>query len=150
MANKNQIKIIHSLKNKLKMTDENYRDNLYSYFEVESSKDLTAAQATFYIKKLEEDAVKAGVWKKSVWNYTHLDGREGMASSAQLRKIQAMWAEVSDCKSKKERQKGLRKFLLRIVKVEDLRFLKVRMVKKIVNALSAMKKQKENKLKNSA
>ena len=147
---KRQIKMIHILKEKLKMSDENYRDSLYGYFEVESSKELTSAQAAFYIKKLEEDAIKAGVWKKKVWDYTHLDGRKGMASSAQLRKIQGMWAEVSDCKTKRDREKALRKFIFRIAKVSDLRFLKVGMVRKIVKALSEMKKQKKLNDKKSA
>ncbi len=50
---KSQIKKIHSMKSKLKIKDEEYRDNLYGHFGVETSKELSRAQAALYIEKLE-------------------------------------------------------------------------------------------------
>jgi len=146
---KSQIKKIHTLKSKLKIKDEEYRDNLYGHFGVETSKELSRAQAALYIDKLENEAVKAGVWKKHKWDYTHLDGRPYMATSAQIRMIKGMWKDV--CRAdEKERDKALRKLLLKIVKVSDVRFLERDQVKKIIAALSAMKKQNKAKEKKAA
>lgn len=144
-ATKSQIKLIHALKSKLQIAEENYRTNLFGYFEVETSKDLDYDQAKQYIKKLEKEAIKRGVWQKKTWDMTHLDGRPEMASSAQLRKIKAMWNEVTGIKNPVEREKALRSFLLRIVKVFDVRFIKKGMVKKLLKALTEMKKQQSKK-----
>ena len=140
-----QIRKIHVLKNKLNFTDDNYRANLLSFFGVESSKSLNYDQADIFIKKLEEDAVMAGVWAEDHWPYRDLDDRPGMATSRQIRKIKALWRDVSRAENSKNREKGLRTMLLRIVKVSDVRFLKINMVKKIIKAFEEMKKQKEKK-----
>ncbi len=72
-----------------------------------------------------------------------------MATSAQIRMIKGMWKDV--CRAdEKERDKALRKLLLKIVKVSDVRFLERDQVKKIIAALSAMKKQNKAKEKKAA
>lgn len=144
-ATKSQIKLIHALKSKLQIEEENYRTNLFGWFDVETSKDLDYAQAKQYIKKLEKEAIKKGVWQKTSWDMSHLDDRPDMATSAQLRKIKAMWKDVTGIKGSADREKALRSFILRIVKVADVRFVKKSMVKKLLKALSEMQKQQLKK-----
>jgi hypothetical protein len=50
---------------------------------------------------------------------------------------------VSRIEDPKDRRKGLRSFLERVVKISDLRFLDQDGAGKIINALSAMQKQEK-------
>lgn len=68
-----------------------------------------------------------------------------MATPRQLRKIEAMWADVSRADTEEARATALRQFLKRIVGIENLRFLEGWQVKKVINALEAMQSQKQRK-----
>ena len=136
-----QIKKIHTLVSALGWKNEWYRDNLHGYFNVESSKDLTYHQASGYIDILKRQAVSAGVWKTPKDYYEDLSDREDMATPRQIRMLQAMWKDISTATTTEEREKGLRGMLLRIVKVEDIRFLERKDVRKMVNCFTAMKRQ---------
>ena len=139
-----QIKKIHTLVSALGWKDEWYRDNLCSYFYVESSTDLTYQQAKDYIEMLERQAISAGVWKPAA-EYRKEKEREDMATDKQNRMIRAMWSEISYEKNRKKRDLALGKLLERIVKVSHINFLLKEDVKKVVNALKAMKTAKEKK-----
>lgn len=143
-----QLKKIHALVSNLRLKDEWYRDTLYGYYKVESSKELTFAQACEYVKILEDMAVKAGVWKRPVQKYDHLENRPGMATPKQLRMISAMWKEVSYHKDPKKRAAALRTLLENPklgINISDLAFLKKADVKQVIAIIKSMKKQREKK-----
>ncbi len=135
-----RIKKIHTLKNVLGLSDEEYRLTLYHNFRIDSSKLLTQSQQEELIRGLESEAVQRGVWEKFAGKsrFENLADRPGMASPAQLRKIEAMWKDYAGAKDDKARTKGLRTFLLGHFQVSDLRFLEADKVKKVIAALDAM------------
>ena len=136
-----QIKKIHTLTSKLKMRDEDYRLMLSDYW-ASTSKDLKYHEADELIKKLEEKAIPAGVWSRYSMRgkrrYEDLKDRHGMASPKQLRKIEAMWKDVSYTHKQDERARALRKFIFRIAGVDDMRMLESKQASKIIEALEHM------------
>ena len=137
-----QIKKIHILKNVLAWHEREYRATLMFNFGVVTSKDLTDSQAGDFIESLEDRAIARGLWHKAAGKNKHdeLVNRPGMATPAQLRKIEALWYDTSRARDIKERAKGLRAFLSNHFKVADLRFIRQEKVKKIICALEHMKK----------
>jgi hypothetical protein len=71
--------------------------------------------------------------------FSDLGFREGMATPAQLRKIEAMWMGVSKMPNYTAKERALKGFLKRITGVEELRFIESWQVQKIIRALGAMK-----------
>lgn len=139
-----QLRKIQMLRKALKLDDGEYYGLLESYG-VNHCNELTFGQAGLVIKSLEETAVGCGIWEKkdSPKKYDHLKNREPeMATPAQLRKIDAMWNDVSYAPVEK-RETALRKFLFGLVHVSDMRFLTMEKVRKVIRALETMKKQKE-------
>lgn len=144
MIEKGQIKKIHTLKNVLQMTDEQYRKVIYANFcPAKSSKDLNYWQAEFLINNLEAIAKEKGVWEdhggKSAYEY--LGHREAMATPAQLRRIEAMWRDVSKIRGMKKRKKALRAWLDGYFKISDMRFVDSATAAKIMCALKEMKER---------
>ncbi len=139
-----QIKRIHILKSALKMDDETYRTMLGGFSKVEnkitSSKQLSYGNAYRLINEMTDLAKKSGAWKdfKKKEKYSELDGRPGMASSKQLRMLEAMWKDVSIFTRPKARQTAFMNFTNRIVKVEDITWIEIWMVEKLVKALVGM------------
>jgi len=72
--------------------------------------------------------------------YEELGRREGMATPAQLRMIEAMWMDVSRMPNHTAKERALQGFLKRITGVDDLRFLESWMVQKVVRAITAMQR----------
>lgn len=150
-----QIKRIHTIIHLLNISDDNYRDALDSRFNVKSCKDLTLQQACTFIDELEKLALKARVERHEAQRsaasqkveeekpkrFDHLDNRPGMASGAQLRKIEAMWQDISIIPEPDARSRALRRFIHRIASVADMRFLDSECAGKVINALNAMKNQ---------
>ena len=89
MSTLQQIRKIHTLKNLLFMSDEEYRKHLRS-FDVATSKDLTEAEAALLISNFEE--------KVRFLNLNRYDGFKGrdetMATPLQLRKMEAVWKDI--------------------------------------------------------
>ena len=148
MSTKNQIKIIHTLKAKLKLGEEEYRELVQKYHGFSmSSKDLSDAEAAALIGKLEALALDKGVWKKYATSaaplgkrkYDSLGMRTGMASPRQLRMIEGMWKDASFTHDPHRRELALRKFVLRIAGVDDLAFLTSQGASKVINAIQSMK-----------
>lgn len=152
--NAKQIKKIHALKNQIGMDDDTYRAALNAQYGVQSCKDLTFVHAARFITDLEQKAgLVSGNGRNPPGNsyrrkYENLRERDGMATPRQLRKIEAMWAGVSRAETEEARAAALRHFLKRIVGLEDLRFLESWQVRKVINALEAMEKQKHKEDKN--
>ena len=150
-----QIKRIHTIKSILHISDENYRAALEYRFTVTTSKDLTMDQAQTFIRDLEELALKAQddrrqaehrrkieeIRQKYPDRHSDLDNRPGMATGAQLRKIEAMWQDISIIPDHAARGRALRLFVQRIAGVASLRFLDQEGASKVINALEAMQKQ---------
>jgi hypothetical protein len=146
---KPQIKMIHVLKAAMKMTDPEYQDTVFeaSGGKTQTSKDLTWRQARALLVQMEKNAVSMGVWKQDPnrrhprQKYDDLKGRApDMASPAQMRLIEALWATVSVAHAK-DRPMALRHFLKNRFKVDDIRFVEKSMVQKIVKTLKTMATQ---------
>lgn len=143
-----QIKKIHTVKGALCLDDDTYRAILTERFGVASSKELTRLQASDLIDELERQAIACSKWVKrtpSPKKFVELEGRYGMASPAQLRKIEAMWNDVSRMEEPDAKRKALRHFVERITRVSDLRFLNMDGACRVICALEAMKKRPDNK-----
>lgn len=134
MANKEQIKIIHILKNQHKIDEETYREILLTYG-VKTSKDLSYADANHLIKKL-------GGWigykkyDELGIRYNHKT-REYYATPKQLRKIEALW--MSSERVKVKTHEALRKFIKRITGVDAIEWISISQVKKIIKAIEEIK-----------
>lgn len=131
---------------KLNGIDEDlYREMLLSYG-VASSKDLTDGQAENFIQRLKKSAAEVGTYKPKkefAFNkYRHHDcaGRKGMATPAQLRKIEAMFFCVSRKETDAERKKALDRYCERITSKSSIKFLTLRDVAKVIKALENTKK----------
>jgi hypothetical protein len=145
MVERNQIIKIHALKNALKLSDDDYRKLIYiNFYPATSSKHLTFVQGEVFIENLEKAAIERGVWDrcKGKDTYEEFGYREGMATPAQLRKIEAMWKSAVNIKNRERRKHALRKFLDRHFKVSDLRFLDTETTKKVIHALKHMNLRK--------
>lgn len=138
-ASGKQIKVIHALKNAIGMDDASYRLLLQELAGVNSSKALTMGQAEELIEDLKVKAGQQAWTRKEGGRHENLAGRPGMATPAQLRKIEAAWGEVSRAENAEARAKALRTFIQRIAKVSDVRFLDREGAGKVINALEAMK-----------
>lgn len=156
-----QIKRIHTILHILCVSDDNYRAALESRFCVNTCKDLTLVQAKSFIDELEKLALKTDQERYQAQKeteqppqrFSNLDNRPGMASGAQLRKIEAMWQDISIIPDQDARGRALRQLIKRVAGVADVRFLDNQGAGKVINALSAMQKQatkpaKSKKLKN--
>lgn len=137
-----QIKLIHCLKGALGLDDPTYRGLLSGRYGKDTSKRLTYQEASELIREMETAAVSAGVWRRKEKKYDRMGSRPGFATPKQLRMIEGMWKDVSRATTEEDRKTALRHFLVRIVGIEDLRFLEPGHVRKVVNALNAMKAAK--------
>jgi len=156
-----QIRRIHTIKHYLGLADENYRACLDSRFGVTTCKELTVQQATSFISELEKlaleteeerfDAEQVAARQKSEAErpkrFDSLDNRPGFATAPQLRKIEAMWQDISIIPDHDARGRALRKFIKRVTGVADMRFLDGEGAGKVINAMVAMQKRGESSIK---
>ena len=150
-----QIKRIHTIVHLLSISDDNYRACLDSRFGVTTSKSLSVHQAHSFITELEKfaldsqnerdkaerTAARQKMEDERPKRFDNLDNRPGMANGSQLRKIEAMWQDISFIPEAEPRGRALRHFIKRIAGVADLRFLDSQAVGKVINALNAIQKQ---------
>ena len=130
MITPQQIRKIHTLKNLLCMSDEVYRKHLRS-FEVASSKNLTEAEADVLISIFEKKVQLLNLKK-----YDGFIGRdEDMATPLQLRKMEAVWRDICQLRSKKHRHKTLRRYLSLHFHINDIRFLTKERAGKIIGIM---------------
>lgn len=136
-----QIKKIKALQRALNLDDATYRDILQQ-FGVNSASFLDYRQAGDLINLLEEKAVAAGVWEKRPLNlkYQEYEGRpEYMAAPSKLRKIEALWKEVSYHTHAEARQQALYNFLNNKVNKGLLTALTDKEANKVIAILNRMK-----------
>lgn len=139
MATVFQIRKIHTLKNMLGIDDELYREMLKS-FDVQSSKNLTYAEAVIFIEILEDKAIVLNRWEKQPKKYETLCRSEKMASDAQLRMIEGLWREICYFDNDIFAKKSLRKFLKSKFKTDDVMFLTKNKASKVIQAIQGIKK----------
>ena len=152
MSTPGQIKKIKTLQSKLKMSDEDYRITVMSVNAdgfAGSCKDLSFEEAGVLIETLEKMAVEAGIWTplaRTDKKYDNLGGRMNFATPAQIRKVEAMFHEVSWYKDNpKAFAHAFRNFLHRIARVDDVNFLEKKDVPKVIRALEYMKAQNKTR-----
>jgi hypothetical protein len=143
-----QIKAIHTVIHKFGLDDEAYRHMLYSRYKVTSCKELSWRQAEELLELLNGGSTpltrrrSEPPGRRSVsgveLKYTDMDGRQGFASGAQLRLIDALFHQVTRAEGEEMIEKALNSFVHRIVGVVGLRMIKGWQVEKIIKALQAM------------
>jgi hypothetical protein len=147
MIDKNQIRLIHTLKNALGLTEEEYRSRIIEKHGFSgTSKDLSYEEAEQLIKAWEKEATEKGVWKPYTKALKYEDLRDRgitWATPAQCRLVEGMFREISYYKhNDKAFKHAFRNFLFRIAHVGEIRFLEKKDVQKVVNALKKMKAQR--------
>lgn len=154
-----QVKRIHTILHILGVSDENYRAGLESRFGVTTCKDLSVTEAKSFLDELEKLAIETDrerynakmeeaarqFEEKQPKRFDNLDNRAGMASAAQLRKIEAMWEEISIIPEAAPRARALRRMVQKISGVADMRFLDSQGAGKVINGLNAMIKKGQSK-----
>jgi hypothetical protein len=140
-ASGQQIKIIHTLKSRLKLDESDYRALLSSYG-VESSKELSYLLAKELVSKLQTRAEAAQVSTPKEKRFDKMGERPGMATPAQLRKIEVCWMEVSRAPTDDAKRKALVVFLRNHFEVSALEWISSDMASKVIRTIQAMKKQK--------
>lgn len=133
----------------LGLSEDLYHDILWTWG-VDSSRDLTAAQAETLLKQLKEKAISQGKYqpkaryKAQKWKYNnYIERDENMASPAQLRMIEGLWFEVSTQTNDTDREHALNKLCQRITGKARIIFLTKPEVSKLIKALNSMKLSKK-------
>ena len=137
MATTFQIRKIHMLKNILTLNDVAYRAIL-SYYDKESSKELSFAEAEALIRFLEEKAAELGKWEIKK-KYDELVRDNNMATPAQLRMIEAVWKDIVKLKPEKYRKEDLRHFVDSKFTVGNLMFLSKKRANEVIGGLTSMR-----------
>jgi len=142
-----QYRQIHGLVRLLGMNDEAYRDMLRDRYQVESSKQLSTQQRSSLIKSLREQV------HGKVQKFNELSGRaKHKASPAQLRAIEAMWAQVSRAETSEDRRKALNAFCKRLTGVEVVTWIckdDAKVLIKAIHAMGAQSPEEFNRNKNN-
>jgi hypothetical protein len=139
-------KVIHTLLSTLGMSDENYRALLWDRYKVNSSKDLSAAQATDIVtclhgllpaevqKLYPTPTIAPGTRKR----FERMGQREGMATPAQLRMLEAEWVRRSRAETLQAKQAAFITWLGRFG-VTRLEWIPREDVGKILRALQSVR-----------
>lgn len=142
-----QYRQIHGLVRLLGMNDEAYRDMLRDRYQVESSKQLSTQQRSSLIRSLREQV------HGKVQKFNELSGRaKHKASPAQLRAIEAMWAQVSRAETSEDRRKALNAFCKRLTGVEVVTWMckdDAKVLIKAIHAMGAQSPEEFNRNKNN-
>jgi len=142
-----QYRQIHGLVRLLGMNDEAYRDMLRDRYSAESSKQLSTQQRSSLIKSLREQV------HGKVQKFNELSGRaRHKASPAQLRAIEAMWAQVSRAETSEDRRKALNAFCKRLTGVEVVTWIckdDAKVLIKAIHAMGAQSPEEFNRNKNT-
>lgn len=132
LISRHQVKLLHTLKGKLGLSEADYRRALLLVGDVTSTKELTRERAEAMIGLFEHWGLDA---RKT--EGPDFGERPGMASYAQLELIRALWREYT--RDAYEGEEELNKWLRAKFKVSSLRFLTKRGAQGAITALKAMK-----------
>jgi hypothetical protein len=106
---------------------------------VSSCKKLCVTDADAAIKILQSIAVEKGVWNEPGTKHEYRGAQ--FAAPNQLRKIEAMWADVSYVKDFNKRKAALEKLLLNKFDIGKLEWVKRTQVSKIIRMLKNMRER---------
>jgi hypothetical protein len=140
---KDQIKIIHTLIHKMKLSDDDYRAMLSGYGAL-SCKNLTFENAVYFISTLAKMAEQNGVYTKPQQHqpqrkYDKLGARNDYAYPAQLRKISYEWSQVSRMSTQADREKALSSFVKNKFGIDRIEWLPRNMVGKVLKSIQSIK-----------
>lgn len=135
MASRAQLRKIHVLERELGLDDSEYRAVLSQFktsdgARVTSSTQLSVDQASRLIDILEYTA-----------GHRSMPDSEPRATPGQMRKIAALWRQVTRAEDNQGRRRTLDAFIQHKYHVPRLGMLPRRMVPKVIKALSMMKQQ---------
>lgn len=144
--------LIHTAKRDLGLDDATYREMLRNIAGVASSKDLTPRQFEAVIAHLEArgfDHKSTGYWaNKKKWDV--LGRRPGMATAAQLARIEAEWEQLRfywGPKGFPTARAAMKAFVKKITNVDDLRFLNGEKAVQVLTVIEKIKtRQAEPKI----
>ncbi|MGN0013882.1 MAG: regulatory protein GemA [Candidatus Gastranaerophilaceae bacterium] len=125
----------------LNLSEDLYRE-LLEQFGVETSKNLTSHQIEELTTRLAKNAQEQGLYKPKPsflkYKYNNLAKREGMATPAQLRKIDIMWKNISRQKNEKDRESALQVMIKKITGKDHIKFLTPLDVRKVIKTFENM------------
>jgi len=141
MPDRKTLAKIHIAKKDLGLDGTQYEDVLRANSGKESAALLTDAEAAAVLDHFEQLGWKPRRRRKKkqgmALRFEGLAGRPGMASPAQLRKIEATWMTHPGVLEKNEA--ALRRFLINRFHVSGLRFIEDHQVGKILRAIESIK-----------
>lgn len=135
---------IHIAKKALGLTEAEYQDILYAHSDPtqgppkQSSASMNETEAQNVIEHFKSLGWKPrGKKTGQALRFEALANRPGMASPAQLRKIEATWMTHHRVRVKTE--DALRRFIKHTFNIEALRFIEIGQVGKILKAIQSLK-----------
>lgn len=141
MPTRAELAQIHIAKKALGLEDALYRDILWYQYHTRSSKDLTSQEVTDLLAHFRTLG-----WESSApthhepKRFDDMGLRRGMATPAQLRKIEATWMSTARVPT----EAALRAFLRARFGIEALRFVRRDQVTAILQALARMGRARED------
>ena len=142
MIKPNQIRRIHTLIHILGIDDDLYRELLITSFAVGSSKNLTEAEANVLIDSLQYQINLANRNYKTRFNEFY-NRAEHMATPPQMRKIEAMWKDITKHTDRTVLKKTLRSFLQKHFNITDIRFMTKEEAIHVIPVLEIIKNYKK-------
>ena len=122
------IQLIHIARNKLSLTDDDYRAILLGASGKDSCSDMTVPELEQAMKAMRRAGFR--VRKKLPLRPENI----GEATRDQLEYIKGMWELAATYKT----EKALNAFIRRVAKVDDIRFLDIQGAQKVILALRTM------------
>jgi len=133
-ATRKQKAIIHIAKSRLGLDEETYRAVLRNVTGKGSAAKLSVYEANRLIDYFVRCGFRIDSRDDRRQRFRDLADRPGMASPAQLRKIEAMWREIAYC----DPSRSLRRFLFNGWRCSDLRFLTAEQAREVIEAIKKM------------
>ena len=136
------IALVHIGKKELGLDESTYKFLLLGTVGKQSCKEMTLAELWRVVDFMVKKGFKIGSKLKAEGPkpYDELDDRPGMASPEQLRTIEMLWAQITNSP---DFEKSLRKFIFKIAKVSDIKFLTLEGATKVIGALKKIRKIKD-------
>ena len=136
MPNRKDLAKIHIAKKELGLSDRLYRGVLFVFFGKKSAKDLSPREVDALLEHLRGLGWRPRFQSPRGKKHDDLGARPGMATPAQLRKIEMLWMTGPGIRLKTF--PALRHFLNHFFHVSDLRFVTSLQVTPIIVALRKM------------
>jgi hypothetical protein len=140
-----QLRLLKTAVRQLGIDDDTYRAMLMNVAGVQSGKDLTDTAFSAVMRHLAGCGFDhaPGGYGAARKKFAALGSRPGMATAAQLARIETDWAAMRDYWEPKgfpTARAALQAFLRRVVRVEDLRFVTCDQAVQVITTLGKIKK----------